>query len=106
MAHPVVSCECVCTAKRLLLIAEIAPYLLFACVVDRVLVPREIVGPRENSVTRLASTRVDAVAFVRTSLAAEETRRHAHILYSRGCRMGLSVSFPLVLLKLCWRLEA
>jgi len=46
--------ECVAARKGFFLLAERAARFLLADVVDRVLVPREIVRPREDGVARLS----------------------------------------------------
>jgi len=63
--------------KGLFLHAQRTADLLLASVVDGVFVPGEVVWPREDGVTWLASGRIDAIALVRTSLAvaSEQGRR-------------------------------
>ena len=110
VAHAVVPSECVRPTERLLVCTEVTPYFLFPGVMDRVFVPRKVVGSREDSVAWLAGTRVDAVAPMRAGLAIEKTRRHARAdtIASPGATetVSLSVSFPLVLLQQCWSVEA
>jgi hypothetical protein len=60
--------ECVVARKRLFLDAQCAAHLLLARVVDRVLVPGQVVGPREDGVAGLAGRGVDALALVRPRL--------------------------------------
>lgn len=59
-----VTSEGVVAAESLLLNAQGATHLLFAGVVDRVLMAGQVVGPREDRVARLARRRVDALALV------------------------------------------
>jgi len=56
--------EGVVPAERLLLGAQRTVHLLLAGIVDRVLVPGQIVRPREDGVARLARRWVDALALV------------------------------------------
>lgn len=63
-----VSCESVVARKGLLLTAMRALHLLLAIVVDGILVSRQVVGPREDGVARLARGWVNAAALVRTGL--------------------------------------
>lgn len=76
------------------------PDLHLAVVVDSILVSGKIVGPREDRIARLASARVDALAFVRPSLRVALCDR----LRMRG-RM-LPVTFALVLLQFLRSLES
>ena len=102
MAHTVVSSEGVGAAKRLLVRAQIAPYLLLPRVVNRVLVPGEVIGPREDGIAWLSRARVDTVAPVRTGLAIEKSRCHAYAgTVASPCgaeSVCLSMAFSLVLL--------
>ena len=109
MADAVVSGEGVGTAERLVLGTQAAAYPLLARVVDRVLVAREVVWPREARATRLAGVRVQAIAAVRTCLAVDDAvaRRHAGDAFCPPCPVALrlSVPFALVLLQQCRCLE-
>lgn len=115
MAHAVVPCERVRPAERLVLGAQVASDFLLARVVDRVLVPRQVVRPREDRVTRLARARVDPVAPMRACLRVEEdTCRpcEAYLRSVRCCAGGAvravrrAMPFALVLLEEDGRLEA
>jgi len=103
VTHAIVSSECVCPAECLFVGAQVAAHLLLARIVNRIFMPCQVVGPREDGIAGLASTRVDAVAPVWAGLAVEEARRHAcanAVSPTRSAEaMGLSVAFPLVLLK-------
>jgi len=59
----------IAAAEGLLLGAQLAAYLLLLCIVNGILVSREIVRSREDGVARLAGARVDAVASVGPGLA-------------------------------------
>jgi hypothetical protein len=59
-----VTCQCVVARKGLLFNAQCAADLLLAPVVNRVLVPSEIVRPREDGVARLSGSGVDALTLV------------------------------------------
>lgn len=94
--------------EGLLLGAEVALQLLLACVVNSVLVPGQVVRARKHRIARLACARLDAIAAVGTSLAAEELgrqasrrRRHGGWLHTAGGTqaVSLSVAFSLVLLQ-------
>lgn len=77
MADTVMPCQCICAAERLLLGTQVAPDLLLAAIVNRVLVPCEVVRSGEDSVARLASARVDAATLVGPVLRVHQLRRHA-----------------------------
>lgn len=59
----------VVSRKRLLLGAQVTADFLLARIVYRVLVPGEVVRPREDGVARFARRRIDALAFVWSRLA-------------------------------------
>lgn len=110
MANAVVPSERIRPAEGLLVRAKIAANLLLPRVVDGVFVSRKIVGPREYCVAWLPGAGVDPVAFVRAMLRVVQTPGQArhHRLRSSWCSkaMGLSVTFPLVLLEKNWGVEA
>lgn len=54
--------------ERLLLDAESTPDFLLANIVNGVLMPREVIRPREDSIAGFASRRIDALALVRARL--------------------------------------
>jgi len=66
--HAQMPCQCIVSAERLLLGAQRTVHLLLPGVVDGVLVPGQIVGPRENRVARLPRGRIDSFALVRPRL--------------------------------------
>lgn len=115
MANSIVSRKRIRAAKSLLLSTQIAPNLLLAAIVDRVLVPCKVVGSREDGVAGLACTRVDAVALVGPVLSIEELRRHAvsamphlHVCPASTCAkaMCLTMTLALVLLQERRRVES
>jgi hypothetical protein len=59
--------ECI-SARNGVFFVEIVVSLLLVRVVDRVLVPSEIIRPREDGVARLSRPWIDALAFVRPRL--------------------------------------
>jgi hypothetical protein len=71
MADPVVSSQGIRPAESLLLRAKVAANLLLSGIVDGVLVPGKIVGPREYCIAGLSSARVDSVATMWTCLAIQ-----------------------------------
>lgn len=96
-------------AKRLLLGTNVATDLLFAPIVNRILVSCQVVGPREDGVARLASAGVDAFAFVRPSLRIEEVARCCgrNLWPAQTSQtMRLSMTLALVLLQQRWCLES
>lgn len=80
MAHPVVSRQCIGTAKGLLLRTQVAVHFLLLGVVDRVLMPGQVVRSREDGVAGLAGAGVDAIAAVRSGLAVEQAGSHAAVV--------------------------
>jgi len=62
--HSQMSGEGIVPAERLLLGAQRTVHFLLAGIVDRVLVPGQIVRSREDGVARLARRWVDALALV------------------------------------------
>lgn len=74
VAHAEVPCKGVVPTERLLLRAQVTAHLLLARVVDGVLVPCEVVRPREDGVARLPSRGVDALALVGSFLGVAERR--------------------------------
>jgi hypothetical protein len=68
MTYAKVPGECIGSAEYLLFLADIAAYLLLACVMYGKLVSRKIVRPRENRVAWLPCARVDPFTFVRARL--------------------------------------
>ena len=74
MHDPHVPSECVIARKRLFLNTQRAPDFLFSRVVDSVLVPGEIIRPREDGAAGLAGSWIDALALVgaRLAVASEE----------------------------------
>jgi len=79
MADTVVTGECICTAECLLVGAEVTSHLLLTCVVNRILMPCQVVGPGEDGIARLARARVDAVATVWSCLAVQQAGSHASV---------------------------
>jgi len=69
--------EGVVPAERLLLGAQRTVHLLLAGIVDRVLVPGQIVRPREDGVARLARRWVDALALCQVSTWNQSKRERA-----------------------------
>lgn len=61
-------CQCIVARERLVLYTECAADLLLPGVVDRVLMPGEVVGPGEDGVARLAGRRIDPFTLVRAGL--------------------------------------
>lgn len=97
--------ESVAAGEEFFFLAQCASGLLLANVVDRILVPRKIVRPRENCVARLSGPGVDALAFVRPSLRValhELGRRHPRSNSGSDVWRG-SVHIALVLLQLLRR---
>lgn len=68
MADAEVSSKGIVAAESLLFCAEMTANFLLAGVVYSVLVSREIVRPREDSIARLSSRWIDSFALVRTKL--------------------------------------
>ena len=100
--------QSVAAREEFFFLAERASRLLLADVVDRILVPREIVGPREDGVARLSGPGVDALALVRPRLRValhELGRRHSRSNAGSDVWRG-SVHVALVLLQLLRRREA
>lgn len=95
MHHPHVSRERIVTGEGFLLRAEMTADLLLARVVDRVLVAREIVGPREDRVAWLSGRRVDPLALVGAGL---RVARGAVAPHEVAAGRSLPVGLPLVLL--------
>ena len=64
-------------AERLFFSTQMTPYFLFSGVVDRVLMSREIIGPREDGIAGFSSRGVDSFALIRlqVSLYVHEIRR-------------------------------
>lgn len=113
VAHPVVPRQCISTAERLLLCTQVAVHFLLFGVVDRVLMPGQVVRPREDGVARLAGAGVDAIAAVRSGLAVEQAGSHAAVvvvllllLTSTAQGVRLPVTLALVLLEQTRRLES
>jgi len=100
--------ERVAARKGFFLLAERAARLLLADVVDRVLVPREIVRPREDGVARLSRSWIDALALVRPRLrVALHQLGWRHAGSNSGSDVGRGpVHVALVLLQLLGRREA
>lgn len=107
MADTVMPGQRISTAECLLFCAHVAADLLLPRVVNRVFVTRQIVGPREHRVARLASARVDAFALVRSCLCVEEVVWSGRALRSAQSvqPVRLSMSLALMLLQSRWRLE-
>jgi hypothetical protein len=59
-----VTCQCVIAREGLLFDAQCAADLLLAPVMNRVLVPSEVIRPREDGVARLPGSGVDALTLV------------------------------------------
>lgn len=59
-----VSCQCIVPAECLLFRAQMAAYLLFAVIVDRVFVSRKVVAAAEVGIARLAGLGIDLLALV------------------------------------------
>ena len=68
----VVSRKGVGAAESLLLCAKVAPRLFFVPVVNTILMPSKIVGPRKTSVAGLSGARADFIATARPRLPAFE----------------------------------
>jgi hypothetical protein len=66
--HAHVSCQGIVPRECLLLCAQVTPNLLLARVMDRIFMPRKIVGSRKDRVAGLACRRVDALTPVWASL--------------------------------------
>jgi len=65
-----------------------------------ILMTGEIIWSREDGVAGLASAWVDPIATMRAGLRVQQRRCHTHIARLRGAKvLGLTVAFPLVLLK-------
>jgi hypothetical protein len=62
------SCQCVVPAERFLFGTQRTVHLLLPSIVDRVLVPSQIVGPRENGVAWLSRRRVNSLALSQVSM--------------------------------------
>lgn len=107
VADSVVSRQCISTAKGLFLRTQVAVHLLLLGVVDRILVPCQVVRSREDGVAGLASARIDAIAAVRSGLAVEQAGSHADVvvvlllllLTSTSQCVRLPVTLALVLLE-------
>jgi len=68
MYHAHMSSQCVVAGESLFFRAQVTSDLLLAPIVNGVLVPRQIVRPREDRVAGLARAGVDPITAVRTSL--------------------------------------
>lgn len=104
MADTIMPSESICAAESLLISAEIASHLLLARIVDGILMPSEVVGPREDGVAGLAGARVDTVALVWSRLAVQQARSHTHGSADFGTTLSshavcLPMTLPLVLLE-------
>lgn len=102
VTNSVVSRKRIGATECLLLGTQVAVHLLLLGVVNGILVPGQIVGPREDGIARLASAWVDAVTAMGSGLAVEQARGHPHVIVvwssSTGKSVRLSVAFTLVLL--------
>jgi hypothetical protein len=67
-------CEGIVAAEGLLFLTNWAVNFLLSGIVDGVLMPGEIVRPRENGVARLARGRVNSFALVRPGLGVSLRR--------------------------------
>jgi len=85
------------SAESLFLGAQVASDLQLAGVVDGVLVPRQVVWPREDGAAWLASAGVDSVTTMRSGLGVEQIRSHAQISTTADA-LRLPVAFSLVFL--------
>jgi hypothetical protein len=92
-------------AETFLLRAHIAPDLLLPCVMDGVLVSGEVVGPREHRAARLASSRVDALALVRSRLRVQEGGRYRPGPAQTIEAIGSSMELMFVFSQQIWRFE-
>jgi len=70
--HAHVSGQRIIAGKGLFLGTQMATDLHFSCIVNGVLMSREIVGPGEDGVARLASAGVDPVAPMRSGLGVAQ----------------------------------
>lgn len=106
VADTVVSGKRIGAAECLLLGAHIAPDLFLPCIVDGTLVSGQIVGSRENRVARLASARVDALAFVRSCLRVQQGAWYRLWPARTLQTTGLAMTVAFVFLQQGWRLES
>jgi hypothetical protein len=90
------SCQGIVSAERLVLVTDVAAHLLLPGGVDRMFVPGEIVGTREDGIACLASRRVDAFALVGAGLGVAKRGIAANQV---SARCSLAVSFALVSLQ-------
>lgn len=109
VTNSVVSRKRISATERLLLGTQVAVHLLLLGVVDGILVPGQIVGPREDGIAGLASAWVDAVTAMGSGLAVEQARGHPHVIVvwpsSTGKSVRLPVTLTLVLLQQVRRLK-
>jgi hypothetical protein len=68
MHNTQVSCQCVVPAECLLLGAQRTMHLLLPGIVDGILVPGQIVRPREDRVARLARRGIDSLTLCQVSM--------------------------------------
>lgn len=104
----VVSRQRIGATKCLLFCTQIAVHLLLLSVVDRILVPCQVVRTREDGIARLARAWVDAVTAVGSGLAVEQARGHTHVVvvWPSTCKsVRLPVALTLVLLQQVGRLK-
>lgn len=102
MDHPHVPGQRIIAREGLLLRAQMTSDLLLTGVVDRVLVPRKIIRPREDRIAGFPSRRVDPLTFVGASLRVPCRVIAANKMTARG---SLAMSLSLVLLELSWCLK-
>lgn len=102
VTNSVVSRKRISATECLLLGTQVAVHLLLLGIVNGILVPGQVVGPREDGIAGLASAWVDAVTAMGSGLAVEQARGHTHVIVvwpsSTGKSVRLSVAFTLVLL--------
>ena len=89
--------QCIIARESLFFGAQMTADLLLAGIVDRVFVPCQIVGSREDRIAWLSCRRIDPFALVWASLGVARRCVTGDQVATRG---GLSMGFALVLLKL------
>ncbi len=91
MHNTQMSCQCVVPAEALLLGAQRTVHLLLPGIMDRVLVPGQIVRSREDRVARLARRGVDSLALSQVSMIFHFPRRGSNGFFL-GLANGISSS--------------
>jgi hypothetical protein len=100
MNHPHVPGQRIIAREGLLLRAQMTSDLLLTGVVDRVLVPRKIVGSRKDRIARFSSRRIDPLTFMGASLGVPRRVIAANEMTARG-RLPVSLSLVLLELRRC-----